>query len=118
VAAEGQCGFKSTTHTRHPDERRTSPCTVMHARARGCAVPGSGLQTDAAALDIGEDPVSIVLDLMHPCRASGGRGDVGAREFKGPLIAPRGSWLAAPPRFCRDCLARFSQDRRAEARRG
>jgi hypothetical protein len=65
-AAHGQ-------HAQHLGDRPEASSSV---------VPGPGLQADAPALDIGDDPVSIVLDLMDPSLASGRRGR-GTHELRG-----------------------------------
>jgi hypothetical protein len=63
---------KHGQHTQHLCDRREASSRV---------VPGPGRPADAPALDIGDDPVPVVLDLMHPCLVSGRRGR-GANELR------------------------------------
>lgn len=67
---------KHGQHTQHLCDRREASSRV---------VPGPGRPADAPALDIGDDPVPVVLDLMHPCLVSGRRGR-GANELRTALV--------------------------------
>jgi hypothetical protein len=55
--------------------------SVIGAKRAVASFPGPGIQADAPALDVGDDPVPVVLDLMHPCLVSGRRGR-GANELR------------------------------------